>query len=78
MKFKQYLNESEEIINSTEKFNDILHKKCKPYLQLIKPFKEPLKRGMRLGVGYKYGIKDVRQDRESIGTRGSVFKLLNT
>jgi phage-related protein len=75
MKFKQYLNEAGKAITDINEFNDLVHKKCKPYLNLIKPLQHPFIKGML--PEYDTGIKKVRQHRSPSGTDRIVFKRLN-
>ena len=73
MRLQQYINESEM---SIEEINTLIHKKCKPYLKLIKG-EYPLYRGMDTGYSLK-GIKDVRTDRHSKGMSTNNFNILNS
>jgi hypothetical protein len=47
MKFKKYINESDGTeVADLDEFNDIIHRKCKKYLNFIKSFRVPFKRGI--------------------------------
>lgn len=74
MRLSRYINE--DIIDDVEKihsFNESIHKKCKPYLNLIKG-KRPLIRQMYMD---EIGIKKVRQDRASRGMGSYQAAVLN-
>jgi len=77
MRFKHYINEgnTEIELKDINEFNDMLHKKCKPYLKLIKSFKEPLNRGIYTNADM--GIKKVRKDRSPLGTSEDDFIKIN-
>lgn len=74
MQFNRYLNERSELIYDLDVFNETLHKECKPYLKMIKHYSKPFYRGMNEKV---MGIKPVRKNRTSLGTRDDVFEKLN-
>ena len=74
MRYMEFLNESYTSISDRNELNSLIQKNCRYYLKLINN-KNPLYRGMSIDL--ELGIKDVRQDRESLGMMQHVADNFN-